>query len=59
MHRLDEKKALVTEASRGIGRATVIALAKVGALAVVHHGKPQREAEEGVSNIRGAGGSKL
>jgi NAD(P)-dependent dehydrogenase (short-subunit alcohol dehydrogenase family) len=56
MYRLVHKKALVTGASRGIGRATAVALANAGAYVIVHYGKSQKEAEELVAGIRGAGG---
>ena len=37
--------ALVTGASRGIGRATAAALAKAGAHVLVHYGRSAQEAE--------------
>jgi NAD(P)-dependent dehydrogenase (short-subunit alcohol dehydrogenase family) len=43
------KTALVTGASRGIGRATAAALARAGAHVVVHYGRSAREAESLVS----------
>ena len=39
MASLANKTALVTGASRGIGRATAEALAKVGAHLIVHYGR--------------------
>ena len=36
---LQDKTALVTGASRGIGRATALAFAEAGARIVVHYGK--------------------
>jgi NAD(P)-dependent dehydrogenase (short-subunit alcohol dehydrogenase family) len=50
------KTALVTGASRGIGRATAAALARAGAHVVVHYGRSEREAETLVSEIQTAGG---
>jgi NAD(P)-dependent dehydrogenase (short-subunit alcohol dehydrogenase family) len=45
MFRLDGKTALVTGASRGIGRAGALALAKAGAQVLVHYGSNQAEAD--------------
>ena len=42
---LSGKTALVTGASRGIGRATVLALAKVGAQVIVHYSGANRDVE--------------
>jgi 3-oxoacyl-[acyl-carrier protein] reductase len=53
---LSGKTALVTGASRGIGRATAIALAKAGAQVVVHYNSAAAEAAEVVEEIREAGG---
>src|SRR6202035_4646357 len=50
------KTALVTGASRGIGRATARALAAAGARVIVHYGSAAGEAESLVAEIRGAGG---
>src|SRR5580692_1702195 len=50
------KTALVTGASRGIGRATAAALAKAGAYVLVHYGRSEREAESLVSEIQREGG---
>jgi 3-oxoacyl-[acyl-carrier protein] reductase len=50
------KTALVTGASRGIGRATALALAKAGAQVLVHYGRGAAEAEGVVKEIRAAGG---
>lgn len=50
------KTALVTGASRGIGRAAALALAKAGAQVLVHYGKGAAEAQAVVEEIRAAGG---
>jgi len=50
------KTALVTGASRGIGRAAALALAKVGAQVLVHYGRNAAEARSVVDQIRAAGG---
>lgn len=56
MTRLLGKTALVTGASRGIGRASALALAREGARVIVHYGRGAAEAEEVVRAIRDAGG---
>ncbi len=56
MSTLSGKTALVTGASRGIGRASALALAAAGAQVVVHYGRGAGEAEAVVSEIRQAGG---
>jgi 3-oxoacyl-[acyl-carrier protein] reductase len=59
MGSLSGKTALVTGASRGIGRATALALAQAGAQVLVHYGKGKDEADAVVAEIRGMGnGSK-
>ena len=50
------KTALVTGASRGIGRAAAIALAAAGARTLVHYGRGADEAQAVVDEIRTAGG---
>ena len=50
------KTALVTGASRGIGRAAAIALGAAGAQVIVHYGRGAAEAEMVVKEIRAAGG---
>jgi NAD(P)-dependent dehydrogenase (short-subunit alcohol dehydrogenase family) len=50
------KTALVTGASRGIGRAAALALAEAGAQVLVHYGKDAAAAEAVVERIRAAGG---
>lgn len=56
MTTLAGKTALITGASRGIGRATALALAKAGAQVLVHYGRGAKEAEAVVAEIRQAGG---
>lgn len=50
------KKALVTGASRGIGRASALELAKAGAEVLVHYGRGAKEADDVVAEITSAGG---
>src|SRR5271168_2809008 len=56
MTTLKDKTALVTGASRGIGRATASALADAGARVLVHYGRSAQEAESLVDDIRAKGG---
>src|ERR1700680_4959024 len=56
MGKIAGKTALVTGASRGIGRASALALAKAGARVVVHYGSAANEAEAVVAEITKAGG---
>jgi NAD(P)-dependent dehydrogenase (short-subunit alcohol dehydrogenase family) len=56
MTTLQNKTALVTGASRGIGRATALALAEAGARVLVHYGRSAKEAESLVAAIQGKGG---
>src|SRR5277367_5005886 len=56
MTTLRNKTALVTGASRGIGRATALALASAGAHVLVHYGRSAEEAKTVVSEIEGKGG---
>src|SRR6202050_2923577 len=56
MTTLQNKTALVTGASRGIGRATAAALARAGAHVLVHYGRSAQEAESLVSEIQAQGG---
>ena len=56
MNKLSGKTALVTGASRGIGRASALALAKEGAQVLVHFSSSEQEADAVVTEIRKAGG---
>jgi 3-oxoacyl-[acyl-carrier protein] reductase len=56
MTTLQNKTALVTGASRGIGRATAAALAEAGAHVLVHYGRSTQEAESLVAEIQTKGG---
>jgi NAD(P)-dependent dehydrogenase (short-subunit alcohol dehydrogenase family) len=56
MSNLSGKTALVTGASRGIGRASALALAKAGAQVLAHYSSSAKEAEAVVAEIRQAGG---
>jgi 3-oxoacyl-[acyl-carrier protein] reductase len=56
MSDLISRTALVTGASRGIGRAAARALAAAGARVIVHYGSAAKEAESLVAEIRAAGG---
>jgi NAD(P)-dependent dehydrogenase (short-subunit alcohol dehydrogenase family) len=56
MTTFQNKTALVTGASRGIGRATAAALARAGAHVLVHYGRSTQEAESLVAEIKTKGG---
>ena len=56
MTTLQNKTALVKGASRGIGRATALALARAGAHVVVHYGRSAQEAKSLVAEIKTMGG---
>src|ERR1700752_5549098 len=56
MSHLAGKTALVTGASRGMGRASALALARAGAQVLVHYGRGANEADGVVAEIRKAGG---
>jgi len=56
MTTLQSKTALVTGASRGIGRATALALAETGARVLVHYGRSAQQAESLVAAIQTKGG---
>src|SRR5262245_21681374 len=56
MTTLTHKTALVTGASRGMGRATALALGAAGAHVIVHYGRNANEAKAVVDQIRANGG---
>jgi len=56
MTSLANKTALITGASRGIGRATALALGAAGARVIVHYGRNADEAKTVVDQIRAADG---
>lgn len=56
MPNLSGKTALVTGASRGMGRASALALAAAGAQVLVHYGRGANEAAAVVAEIRKTGG---
>lgn len=57
--RLNGQVAIVTGASRGIGRAIALALATEGALVVINYANSATAAEEVVAEIGNAGGSAI
>lgn len=56
---LSDKVAIVTGASRGIGRATALALAAAGAHLVVNYARSSAAADEVVAQIMDNGGSAI
>ena len=56
MTNLSGKTALVTGGSRGIGRASALALGKAGAQVLVHYNRAATEADAVVNQIRSDGG---
>lgn len=56
---LSGKTALVTGASRGIGRATALRLARDGAFVIVHYGSSKAAADAVVAEIRKNGGDAV
>jgi 3-oxoacyl-[acyl-carrier protein] reductase len=56
MSPLSGKTALVTGASRGIGRASALALARAGGQVLVHYSSGEKEADAVVAEIRNDGG---
>src|SRR5271165_4349905 len=56
MSNLSGKTALVTGASRGIGRASALKLAQAGACVLVHYGRGAKEADGVVAEIKKSGG---
>jgi len=56
MRELSGKTALVTGASRGIGRASALALAQAGAQVLIHYSNSEKEADAVVAEIRKSGG---
>jgi NAD(P)-dependent dehydrogenase (short-subunit alcohol dehydrogenase family) len=56
MTALRNKTALVTGSSRGIGRATAVALAAAGARVLVHYSRSAEEAASVVATIQAQGG---
>ncbi|MCS6843409.1 MAG: 3-oxoacyl-[acyl-carrier-protein] reductase [Caldilineales bacterium] len=59
MNRLAGKVAIVTGASRGIGRGIAVRLAQEGARVVVNHRNSPEGAEETAALVRAAGGEAL
>ena len=59
LQQLRDRVALVTGASRGIGRATALALATQGAKVVVNYARSSAAADEVVTEINTAGGEAI
>jgi 3-oxoacyl-[acyl-carrier protein] reductase len=56
MNKLQGKTVLVTGASRGIGRASALALGRAGAQVLVHYSSSGKEADAVVAEISNGGG---
>jgi 3-oxoacyl-[acyl-carrier protein] reductase len=56
MSNLKGKTALITGASRGIGRSMALALGQAGARVLVHYSSAEQAADDVVATIRAAGG---
>ncbi|MEC0206824.1 SDR family oxidoreductase [Paenibacillus lautus] len=59
MKRLEDKIALVTGGSRGIGKGIALRLAEEGALVVVHYGTRRDAADQVVQTIQDQGGRAI
>jgi 3-oxoacyl-[acyl-carrier protein] reductase len=57
--KIEAKAAVVTGASRGVGRATALALARAGCSVLVNYSHSRTEAEETAARIRGSGGKAI
>lgn len=57
--RFEGKRALVTGASRGIGRGVAQRLAREGATVIVHYGRNRAAAEETLTSLSGNGHSMI
>ena len=56
MNSLQGKTLFISGASRGIGRASALALAKAGAQVLVHYSTGEADAQAVVAEIRDSGG---